>query len=129
LRERGRLLQPLDAQLEEQLVLVGERVMLERILLPGRERHPVIRVVGEKLVPLVEALLVQQARFAQHEADELSFIHGAMNSRQARNWLRIETSLVPLQVNSAASSSAGSKLRCRLTHSCPCAAKPSCAER
>jgi len=48
-----------------------------------------------------------------------------MNSRQARNWLRIEMSLVPLAVSSAAPASAGSKLRCRLTHSFPCAARPS----
>ena len=41
--------------------------------------------------------------------------------------LRIEISLVPLQVISPCSP--GRKLRCRLTHSLPSAARPSCAER
>jgi hypothetical protein len=47
LRKGGRLLEPLDTQLEQQLVLVGERIMGEGIGLAGRERHPVISVFGE----------------------------------------------------------------------------------
>src|SRR5205085_8249627 len=92
-------------------------------------RHPVIGVLGEKLVPLVEALLVEEPRLEAHEARQLGVgrrAHAsAMNSRQARNWLRMEISLVPLAVTSGASISPGSKLRCRFTQSLPCAASPS----
>src|SRR5436190_24325421 len=96
-------------------------------------RHPVIGVVGEELIPLLEALLIEQPRLVLHEAHDVgdggtrahSEPEGDMNSRQARNWLRIEMSLVPFAVSSVAAVSAGSKLRCRLTHSLPCAARPS----
>src|SRR5687767_10681963 len=140
LRIGGRQLQALDAQLEEQLVLIGERVVGEGIALARRQGHPVVGVIGEKLVPLIEALLIEKPRLLIYEADDVRLEgvrgrlfspvphgHGAMNSRQARNWLRIEISLVPLQVISP--SSPGWKLRCRLTHSLPSAASPSCAER
>src|ERR1044071_2645779 len=114
LRIGGGLLEALDAQLEEQPVLVGERVVVERIGLVGRRRHPVVAVLGEELVPLVEALLVQQARFPDHELDGIG--HGAMNSAQARNWLRMEISLVPLAVTSFPVSET-SKFLCRSTQS------------
>src|SRR5882672_472717 len=113
LRIRRRLLQALDAQLEEQLVLVGERVVVERIGLVRRRRHPVVAVLGEELVPLVEALLVQQARLANDELDRIA--HGAMNSAQARNWLRMEISLVPFAVISPLS--LAEKFRCKSTQS------------
>src|SRR5215510_934308 len=95
LRVGGRLLQAL----EKQLVLVGERVVVERVGLVRRRRHPIVAVLGEELIPLVEALLVEQARLAEHELDGIA--HGAMNSAQARNWLRIEISLVPFAVLSS----------------------------
>src|ERR1041385_8482079 len=125
LRVRGRLLQPLDAQLEEQLVLVGERVVVQRIGLARRSRHPVVPVLGEDLVPLVEALLVEQARLPDHELHGVG--HGVMNSAHARNWLRMEISLVPLAVTSPFSP--GEKFLCRSTHSLAWAASPSWIER
>src|SRR5688500_3333823 len=103
--------------------------MAEGVGLPGSERHPVIGILGEELVPLVETLLVEEPRLLDDEPRKLRFVHGAMNLRQARNWLRIEISLVPLHVRSASTSSSALKFRCRLTHSLPSAARPSCAER
>src|ERR1051326_1984835 len=125
LRIRGRLLQALDAQLEEQPVLVGERVVVERVGLVRRGGHPAVAVLREELVTLAEALLVQQARLADHELDRV--VHGVMNSAQARNWLRMEISLVPLAVISPVSSA--ERFRCRSTHSFACAANPSWIER
>src|SRR5260221_5923902 len=125
LRVRSGLLQALDAQLEEQLVLVGERVVVERIGLVRRRRHPVVAVLGEQLVPLVEALLVEQPGLSNHELDGVG--HGVMNSAQARNWLRMEMSLVPLAVISP--DSPGVKFRCKCTQSFACAASPSWMER
>src|SRR5688572_15753202 len=106
LRERLRALQALDAQLEEKSVLVSERVLEVRILLAMHRRHPVVTVVGKQLVPFVEAFFVQQARFPDHESDEILVGHPAvMSSRQARNWLRMARSLVPLATFSRSSRS------------------------
>src|SRR5258706_2560578 len=99
--------------------------MVERIGLVRRRRHPVVAVLGEELVPLVEALLVEQPGLSNHELDGVG--HGVMNSAQARNWLRMEISLVPFAVISPFSS--GEKFRCKLTHSWPAAASPSCMDR
>src|SRR5260221_9227170 len=102
LREGEGALQALDAQLQQEPVLVGERVMQVRIGLAGRRRHPVMAVVGKQRIPLVEALLVQQASLLHYESDEVLVGHAAvMSSRHARNWLRIDKSLVPLATISA----------------------------
>jgi hypothetical protein len=47
-----------------------------------------------------------------------------MYCTQARYWLRIEISLVPVAVTSAWPTSAGSKSRSRLTHGLPLACRP-----
>ena len=58
---RARILQAVDAQLQQQPVFVGERVVRERIGLRGAEqRHPVVAVVGEQREPVVEAAGIEQ---------------------------------------------------------------------
>src|SRR5580765_1252224 len=95
--------------------------------------HSVDRVVGEERVPLGVASVVEQARLADHEVDQLALADVAhcpapiavvMWRAQARYWLRIEISLVPTVVTSARPISAASKLRCRLTHGLPLACRP-----
>ena len=110
------------------------RRVVESFGLVRNERDPVDRVVGEERVPLVVALLVEQARLADDEADQLGLgrivgdgghhIVIVMYRDHARYWLRIEISLVPIAVTSGAPSSAGAWLRCRLTHGLPPACSP-----
>ena len=106
LRKGAVALQPLDADLEQQLVLVHQRRRQPRIGLAPFERHPVKAVLGEQVEPFLEALLVDQPRLANDEIDQLLVGgrgHGSyrhidivMNFDQARNWLRICHSVVPL---------------------------------
>ena len=103
------VVQPLDTDLEQQLVLVEERGVVLAIRLTARERHPVAGVVGEELVPLLEALLVYEPRLVVDELLELGSHRGCgthdaalagmssvMNRAHARYWPRIDTSLNPL---------------------------------
>src|SRR4051812_6130051 len=83
LRVGASALQPLDAQRPQQLVLVQMRVVVDAIGLLGRERHPVDAVVGPEVEPLGVALVVEQARLADDEVDQLAFAwlgagHGSM---------------------------------------------------
>ncbi len=84
--------------------------MVLAVRLAARERHPVPRVVGEELVPLVVAFLVDEPRLVVHELLELggrrryrgsharafAGMSSVMNRAQARYWPRIDTSLRPL---------------------------------
>ena len=120
LREGARALQALDAQLAQQLVLVQVRGVLHAVGLVGRQRHPVDAVVGEQRVPLVVAR--SSSRRASRQTKSIScwactsvgcIMAGLTSSAscscaQARYWLRIEISLVPLAVTSAWPTSAGS---------------------
>src|SRR5689334_16786764 len=70
LRMRSRVFQPRDAQLQQQAVFVGERVVRCALLLRrALQRHPVAAVVGEQREPFVVAALVEQARFVDDEFD------------------------------------------------------------
>ncbi|CAM2160860.1 hypothetical protein PT2222_90078 [Paraburkholderia tropica] len=126
LRKRARLLEAFDAQLEQQPVLVHQRGVIEAVVLAVRKRYPVEAVVGEQRVPGVELLVVDEARLAIDEVGErvaqggivgvghcavpvscwcCCWVCGAICRAQARNWLRIEISLVPFTVRSAACAS------------------------
>src|SRR4051794_12805135 len=127
LRMGARVLQALDAQRQQQPVFVGDRVVGEGIGL-GRalQRHPVVAVLGEQGQPVVEAAGVEQRGLGGDEVFRRRHAAAAMYFAQARNWLRISSSLVPLVVMVDCCSSDGSKLRCRLTHSLPSARRPCC---
>src|SRR4030081_585553 len=64
-----RMTQPLDTNFEEQLVLVEQGCMGCAEWLITGQRHPVERVCGEQVIPLVEALLVDEAGFAINQLD------------------------------------------------------------
>ncbi len=108
--------------------------MVDAVFLVGRERHPVEAIVGEERIPFLVALGVEQSRLLDDEVDEglmgdrshrvVPHIVIVMYLAQARYWLRIGISLVPTVVTSFWPISAGSKLRCRLTHSLPLARSP-----
>src|SRR5690349_9681342 len=98
------VLQAVDAHAQQQFVLVEERCMVISVRLVAGERHPVVRIIGKELVPLLEALIVDEPRLFVYElrqrgeirSDAHGCVSGAMNCRQARYWPRIETSLRPL---------------------------------
>src|SRR4029077_5173762 len=98
LREGVRVLEAVDAHAQQQLVLVEERGMVISVRLASGERHPVVGIVGEELVPLLEPLLVDEPRLVVHELRQRREIRstahgrvsGAMNCCQARYWPRIE---------------------------------------
>ena len=102
--------------LQQELVLVHQRGGEARIGLAPFDGHPVVAVLGEEVEPVVEALLVEQARLAQHEIDQL-LVGGrsghrrhrpmVMNFVQARNWLRICHSDVPSVTTLRCSASPG----------------------
>lgn len=126
LRVGARVLQAVHAQLQQQPVFVGQRVVQMRIGLRGPlQRHPVMAVLGEQREPVVEAAGVEQRGLGGDEVCGVGHDAGsAMYFAHARNWLRISSSLVPLVVIVSCPSSAESKLRCRLTHSLPSAFRP-----
>src|SRR5882672_11393251 len=70
LRKRARTLQTLDAQGAQQVVLVKMRVVLAAFRLIGHQRNPIDAVPGEKRIPLVVVLVVEQTRLAHHEIDQ-----------------------------------------------------------
>ena len=81
-------------------------VVEPRIGLAPFQRHPVDAVLGEQIEPFLEAVLVDQPRLANDEIDQFlvgrrvlmaaRHIDIVMNFDQARNWLRICHSVVPL---------------------------------
>ena len=118
LREGAVALQPLDPDGEQQLVLVHQRRGEPRIGLAPFQRHPVDAVLGEQVEPFVEPVLVDQPRLADDEVDQVlvgrrGHVHSGhidivMNFDQARNWLRICHSVVPLVSAVTSGLSAGS---------------------
>ena len=118
LREGAIALEPLDADLQQHLVFVHQRRGEARIGLAPFERHPVEAVLGEQVEPFLEAVLIDQPGLADDEIDQLLVgrrIHDrarhiamVMNFDQARNWLRICHSVVPLVTAVVSGISAGS---------------------
>ena len=107
LREGAVALEPLDPDGEQHLVLVHQRGGEPRIGLAPLQRHPVDAVLGEQIEPFVEPVLVDQPRLADDEIDQLlvgrrghcrAHIDIVMYFDQARNWLRICHSVVPLVI-------------------------------
>ena len=68
-------LQAIDADPEQQLVLVHQRGGEPGIGLAPFDRHPVVTILGEQVEPVVELLLVEQARLVHDEVDELLVGH------------------------------------------------------
>jgi septum formation topological specificity factor MinE len=95
LRERAIALEPLDADLQQQLVLVHQRGGKSRIGLLPFQRHPIMTVISEQVEPFLEALLIDQTRLADNKLDQIVVArrgHGGarhidivMNFDQARN--------------------------------------------
>src|SRR4029077_16189354 len=118
-------------------VLVHQRGGEARVGLAPFQRHPVVAVVGEQIEPFLEAVLVDQPRLVEDEADEIlvgrhahrrvRHIDNIMNLDQARNWLRICHSEVPLISAVSWSASAGSQRRWMLTHGLASTWRPSWA--
>src|SRR5258706_6219955 len=108
LRVRLGIAQPLDADLEQQLVFVEQRCVLGTLRLAAHQRHPITAVVRIQVVPFVEAFFIDEPRLVVHELDERRVIadrpHHAppavIAATQARNCPRMGTSLVPLCVPS-----------------------------
>src|SRR5690606_515108 len=109
--------------------------MQARVGLAVLQRHPVVAVFGEQLEPGLEALLVEHARLGIAEIDELLVGDGAhagsfccmsavMKWAQARYWLRICHSLVPLVTSFLRSASVGSYRRATFTQSRPRECRP-----
>src|SRR6218665_1326893 len=103
LRMRARVLQALHVQLQQQPVFIGQRVVRMRVgLRRAEQRHPVVAVGGEQGEPFVEPALVEQRRLVGDEIARI--VHGpasvpaTIDWAQARNWLRISSSFVPLVV-------------------------------
>jgi hypothetical protein len=71
LAEGAIALEPLDPDLQQQLVLVHQRGRQPRIGLPPFERHPVKAVLGEQIEPFLETMLVDQPGFADDEIDQI----------------------------------------------------------
>src|SRR5882724_2332495 len=63
LREGVRMTQPFDANLEKQLILVEQGCMRLAERLISGQRHPIQRIFGEQVIPLVKSLLVDEAGF------------------------------------------------------------------
>src|SRR5581483_9246025 len=126
LREGAVSFEALDTNGKEQFIFVHQRRGEPRISLAPFERHPVDAVVVKQIEPFIEAVLIDQARLADHEVDQLLVawrghatcppIDSAMYLAQAENWLRICHSVVPFV--SAVTSGFSSALysRCTLTH-------------
>src|SRR5262249_24450022 len=88
----------------------GDRLLGSGVGLLAPHRQPIAAVVGEEVVPFLEAALVDEARFAIDEVREigrrrrharahcavLCGTSAAMNFVQARYWLRIRISSRPV---------------------------------
>src|ERR1700733_6183030 len=59
-----------DSHMQEQLILVHQRILAGGTLLAACQGHPVMAVLGVELVPLLQALLVDEARLGVNEINQ-----------------------------------------------------------
>ena len=97
LRKGPVALEPLDADGQQQLVLVHQRGGQPRIGLAPLQRHPIDAVVGEQIEPFLQPVLVDQPRLVDDEIDELLIgrrAHGTPPSHRQRHEFRPGAELV-----------------------------------
>ena len=84
LGERGRMLEPGNAQAHGLAVFVNDRPLLGRVRIGGVVRHPIHRVLGEQLQPLVEPPLVDERRLLVDKLLDLRQHGSDMSRRHSR---------------------------------------------